>query len=467
MDSKRLIRAAAVAFLSQGVTAAVNALTVFVLAGKLSAAEYGLWQFFVLLSSYSGLFHLGLCDGVYLNNGGRELSELDAPKVGPLFRRSFVIQTAVSLLLIPVLLRFGGARDRAWAMALALVYMPIFNADAYLGHVLQATGNTEAYSVSVIIDRVSFFAFAILAAAYGLYDFRAYAVAGILAESVSLAYCIYKTRSIAFAPHARDGIASMARRDISVGSRLMISNLSGQLAQGAARLAIIWRYGDAEFGRISFVMTLANVFLQLLSQMSMVLFPSLRRENEAARLRFMSGMRSAVGLILPAVFLAYVPLQLFVTSFLPNFESGMEYLVLLLPMCLLDGKTNLVATTYFKVRGRAGELMLINLFSATLSVALCFAVASVGGSVGAILAAAVVVSAVRYVAFELRCRRLEQREDREVTLRLFSELALCGVFVVATMYLRNIYAVIVYAIAYFIYLCTRRRELARLIPIHK
>ena len=45
MDSKRLVRAAAVAFLSQGVTAAVNALTVFMLAGKLSAAEYGLWQF--------------------------------------------------------------------------------------------------------------------------------------------------------------------------------------------------------------------------------------------------------------------------------------------------------------------------------------------------------------------------------------------------------------------------------------
>ena len=467
MDGKRLVRAAAVAFLSQGITAAVNALTVFMLAGKLSAAEYGLWQFFVLLGSYSGLFHLGLCDGVYLNNGGRELRELDAPKLGTLFRRSFVIQIVVAILLIPALLRFGGARDRIWAMALALVYMPIFNADAYLGHILQATGNTEAYSVSVIIDRVSFFAFAVLASVSGFYDFRAYAVAGILAESVSLAYCIYKTRGIVFAPRARSGIASMARRDISVGSRLMISNLSGQLVQNAARIAVIWRYGDAEFGRISFVMTLANVFLQLLSQMSMVLFPSLRREDETARLRFMSGMRSAVGLILPAVFLAYVPLRIFVAALLPNFESGMEYLVLLLPMCLLDGKTNLVATTYFKVRGKAGELMLINLLSAAFGITLCLAVAGAGGDVGAILAAAVVVSAVRYATFELRCRRLERQEDREVTLRLFSELALCGIFVLATIYMSDIYAALFYLISYFIYLFVRRRELARFIPIHK
>lgn len=467
MDSKRLVRAAAVAFLSQGVTAAVNALTVFMLAGKLSAAEYGLWQFFVLLGSYSGLFHLGLCDGIYLNNGGMELSELDAPKLGTLFRRSFAIQSIAAAVIIPIILSLGAAGDRVWAIALALVYMPIFNADAYLGHVLQATGNTEAYSVSVIIDRVSFFAFAVLFAVGGFYDFRAYAVAGILAESVSFVYCVYKTRSIVFAPRARDGIAGMARRDISVGSRLMISNLSGQLAGGAARLAVIWRYGDAEFGRISFVMTLANVFLQLLSQMSMVLFPSLRREDEAARLRFMSGMRSAVGLLLPAVFFAYVPLRLFVATFLPNFESGMEYLVLLLPMCLLDGKTNLVATTYFKVRGRAGELMLLNLFSAALGVALCFTVAGAGGGIGAILSAAVVVSAVRYVAFELRCRRLERREDREVTLRLFSETALCGIFILATVYLTDIYAVIIYAGAYFVYLYARRGELVRLIPIHK
>lgn len=467
MDGKRLVRAAAVAFLSQGVTAAVNALTVFMLAGKLNAAEYGLWQFFVLLGSYSGIFHLGLCDGVYLNNGGRELCELDAPRVGTLFRRSLAIQSAAATVIIPIILSLGTAGDRGWAIALALVYMPLFNADAYLGHVLQATGNTSAYSVSVIIDRVSFFAFAVLFAALGYYDFRAYAVAGILAESVSLVYCVYKTRSIVFAPRACDGVSGMARSDISVGSRLMISNLSGQLAGGAARLAVIWRYGDAEFGRISFVITLANVFLQLLSQMSMVLFPSLRREDDAARRRFMSGMRSAVGLFLPAVLMAYVPLRLFVATFLPSFESGMEYLVLLLPMCLLDGKTNLVATTYFKVRGKAGELMLLNLSSAALSVVLCFAVASAGGGVGAILAAAAAVSAVRYIAFELRCRYLERQDDGEVALYLIRELTLCAIFIICTLYLSDIWAVTLYTVAYFIYLYLRRGELARLIPIHK
>ena len=467
MDSKKLLRAAAVAVLSQGVTAAVNALTVFMLAGKLSAAEYGLWQFFVLIGSYSGLFHLGLCDGIYLNNGGKELSELDAPRIGTLFRRSFALQSVAAAVIIPIMFSLGMAVDRVWSIALALVYMPIFNADAYLGHVLQATGNTAAYSVSVIIDRVSFFAFAILAAACGFYDFRAYAVAGILAESVSLVYCAYKTRSIVFAPRARGGVADTARRDISVGSRLMISNLSGQLSQGAARLAVIWRYGDAEFGRISFVMTLANVFLQLLSQMSMVLFPSLRREEDAAQRRFMTGIRSAAGLFLPAIFMTYIPLRLFVATFLPNFESGMEYLVLILPMCLFDGKTNLVASTYFKVRGKAGELMRLNLCSAALGVVFCFAVASVGGGIGTILAAALAVSAVRYIAFELRCRHFERQEDGEVALYLLRELLLCAIFIVGTLYLPDIYAVTLYTVAYFVYLCLRRDELSRLIPIHK
>ena len=86
---------------------------------------------------------------------------------------------------------------------------------------------------------------------------------------------------------------------------------------------------------------------------------------------------------------------------------------------------------------------------------------------GAILVAAVAVSAVRYVTFELRCRRLEWQEDREVTLRLFSELALCGIFVITTIYLSDIYAALFYSVSYFIYLYVRRRELARFIPIRK
>ncbi|MBQ9080071.1 MAG: hypothetical protein IJY27_03265 [Clostridia bacterium] len=467
MDKRRLTRAVSVAFAAQGVTAAVNAFTVLMLAGGLDAAGYGLWQFFLLIGSYAGLFHLGLCDGAYLNNGGVEPQALDASRLGTLFRRATAVQFGVACLSVPAVLWLGGMSGRAWAIALALIYMPIFNADAYLGYILQATGNTVAYSVSVMIDRVGFILLALAAAAGGATDFRVYAVASIVSESVSLVYCVYKTRRLVFAPRASGGVADMARRDISVGSRLMISNLSGQLVTGAARLAVIWRYGDAEFGRISFIMTLSNVFLQLVSQFSMVLFPSLRREDEHIRRRVIERMRSVAGLLLPAVFLAYLPIKLFIGKFLPQYEEGIAYLALLLPLCLFDGKTHLIGDTYFKVKGRSDELMRLNLSSAALSLLLCFGAARLGEDVGAVLIAAVVASAVRSVAFDIRCRQGEGEHIRIVVIQQLSEIALCLAFIFSALLLPDIPALLTYAFCYLVYVYIRRDEFGRLLPAGK
>ena len=334
MNKRRLVRATAAAFGAQAITVATSVLTVIFIARGLNVSEYGSWQFYLLVGSYGGLLHLGLCDGVYLRLGGSEYAALDRAGEGTEFRISSLVQAAVALIGIVIVLMAGGGDGRAFAVILALAYIPIFNCAAYLGCILQATDRTVEYSVSVVIDRLTFAAWTLLGMAWRQESFAFYAFGSILAKAVSLGYCAVITRDVVFSARA-SGQPQRAVKDIILGSRLMIANLSGQLVTGAARLAVIYRYGDAEFGRISLIMTLSNLFLQFVSQLGMVLFPALRRTDGASCRRVLDRLEGAVGIVLPLSFFAYIPLKIALSLFLPEYAEAGRYLILLLPVCFL------------------------------------------------------------------------------------------------------------------------------------
>ena len=146
MNKRHLLQATAVAFGAQMVTMATSVLTVIFIAHRLSASEYGLWQFFLLVGSYGGLLHFGLCDGVYLRLGGADYGDLDKSGEGTEFRRAAVAQAALALMVIAGIFIVGSRVQRASALILALIYIPLFNCSAYLGHILQATDRTMEYA---------------------------------------------------------------------------------------------------------------------------------------------------------------------------------------------------------------------------------------------------------------------------------------------------------------------------------
>ena len=458
MNKHRILGALAMALGAQGVTVAVSALTVLVLAGGLDASEYGMWQLYLLIGSYGGLLHFGLCDGVYLRLGGADYRTLDMAREGTLFRRMMSVQTVLVAAGILLITPVWGGSERVVAVVSALVYIPLFNAAAHLGNVLQATDNTVAYSVSVMIDRLIFALWVGVSVALGAGDVGVFIFGSITAKLVSLAYCAFRTRRLVFSSRAC-GVWSMARDDILSGCRLMSANLAGQLVTGAARFAIIYRYGDAEFGRVSLVMTLSGLFLQLISQLGMVLFPSLRRADGTACRHMFLRMDLAAGLILPAAFFAYLPLKAAVKVFLPDYFSGMRYLILLLPLCLFDGKTQLVGTMYLKVCGKVGKLMSLNVLAAALSVVLCFGVAYLDGGVGAVLLAAVVSAAVRCVLFDAVCFDGEGEWRR----RTAAELVLCLIFSLSAACLPDLGALMIYAVCYCVYVYVGRRKMRALL----
>jgi len=445
------VRALAAAFGAQGITAAVSALTVFFLASRLDAAEYGQWQLYSLAASYSGLFQLGLCDGIYLRLGGKERNTLDVTALGSQFRRMIGIELIFAAVLIGLVTAFFEG-SRAVALIAAALYMPLFNAAAFLGYILQATGRTALYSLSSIIDRVSFATLAIGATLLGGASYLNFIAAAIFAKIISLIFCVAVTREVVFAEGRSEGIWRKCGEDVSSGGRLMLANLSGHAVCGAAKVAIIRGYGDAEFGRVSFVMTLAMLLEQFAAQISMVLFPSLRRESGKRREEMLLRLNCAAGLFLPTVLLTYLPIKMLVESYMPMYAEGLPYLPILLSLCVFEGRACLAGGTYHKVMRLERRLLRVNMSCAALGFVGCMITAFFGGSSYEILLCALVATALRALLLDPNTLSSPARSVGDS----LSTAALCAVFITSSSLLTGWVSTAVFAAFYLWYLYLRR-----------
>ena len=170
----------------------------------------------------------------------------------------------------------------------------------------------------------------------------------------------------------RLGIAE-CRRSISTGLSLMLSNVCSMLVLGVGRQVVDLRWGVLAFGQISFSLTLINFALTFISQISMVLFPALRRVSEGELAACCRKLEDGLYLLLPWIYVLYLPGRALLEAWLPEYRESLAYLALVLPICYFDCKMNLVGNTFLKVLNRQTSLLQINL--ATILVSLGFALA--------------------------------------------------------------------------------------------
>ena len=97
MNYRALVGNAAIAFAAQGVSLAVSVTMSLLVPKVLGVATYGYWQLFVFYAGYSGFFHLGLNDGVYLVEGGKTRNEIDKKLINSQFRVALALQLVVGL----------------------------------------------------------------------------------------------------------------------------------------------------------------------------------------------------------------------------------------------------------------------------------------------------------------------------------------------------------------------------------
>lgn len=462
---KKFAKNVAVAFIAQGISLIASVLTSLFIPKLLGVEQFSYWQLFIFYSGYVGFFHFGLSDGIYLRYGGKELEELDKPMIGSQYRLMTSWQIVLCIIMLPVLILTTSSPERRIVWACIAVYMLLANIACFWGFVYQAANRTRVYSVQTIISKVAFI-FCIALLLFLHYDqFELYIILFIASHLVAALYCIIKSKDFIFAKGTplKEAV-SEAWINIRVGINLTISNIASSLILGIGRIFVDMTQEITEFGLLSFAISLTNFFLQFISQVSMVMFPALRQiEPNKARQLFISLRRNS-SYLLCFIMVLFVPMRKILGMWLPQYEVSLNYLTWLLPICIFDGKMQLLYSTYLKVLRKEKSLLAINIISLAVSALLCALSTFVLESLNALVVTMVFCIALRSILSNIVISRNYELSVDSITAW---ECILSVVFIVSNMYLGLWKAGAIYLAAYCIFMVFNRRYIADILRMIK
>lgn len=461
MERNKIMSNALVAFSAQGVSMCVSVVTTLLVPKILGVSEFGYWQLFIFYSTYVGFFHLGLNDGVYLQNGGMSIETIEAGKIKSQFLFGLFIEAMFGSLLILAAFATPLFNERSYILASLAPYMILKCCAFYLGYVFQAINETTKYSVSCIIERVLFFCILIALLFLNVSDFRYYVLACCLSMFFQLAYCIYEAGFI-FRSHVVDFSTTLHEsvKSIRIGSKLMFANIAGSMVLGITRMVIDWRWGIEAFGQLSLSLSMVNFFLAFVTQAAMVMFPALRQGDLSDLKRYFCFSRRSVSLLLSIIYLLYFPLRVCVEFWLPHYSESLIYLIYVMPICAFEGMMSIVSTTIFTVRRQESLLLAINFTTAVLSAFVSLASAQLFHSLYPTVLSASLCIVLRSVFSEALIA--SSFSDDLISKEMFSGILLSLLFVLINAAFDFVAAFISFLICYFVYVVFNKSSISLL-----
>lgn len=449
MDVRQTMKNLFYAFGAQIISLMLSILMSLMIPKLLGIREFSYWQLFIFYIGYTGLFHLGFNDGLYLRIGGMSYSQLDKKLIGTEIRIITIGQViiAISIMLGACLLKDS---ERRFVIICTAIYLILYNTSGCIGYIFQAVNQIKIYSSSIMIDRIIFILMLTILFIHKEKNYKLFIICYLIARMVALIYCFIKGKELLFFDRSQMREAWKAVWvNILVGSKLLIANIASMLILGCGRQLMDMTWGIEVFGKLSFALSLTNFFLLFISQISMVLFPALRRSGKGELIRFYNGARYVLGIFLPIAFLMYQPIRFLLSQWLPQYMESLRYLALLIPICVFDGKMQLLCNTYFKVLRKEKTLLFVNVIAMLVSLLLCSFGAYIIKNINFVIVAMTLAIAFRSIMSELI---LAKQMGEKIILDVFMESVLTFTFMAATWFLKPWFAWCIFFIIYFFYL---------------
>jgi O-antigen/teichoic acid export membrane protein len=453
------------AFSAQGVSLFLSVLMSLVVPKILGIEGFSYWQLFLFYIGYVGFSLFGLSDGFYLRLGGKNLNQIDVSLIGSQIKIAIVFQISIATIISLLSLFFITNDQRKFVLICTVIYMVLQNVFGCLGYIFQAINNTRIYSISVIIEKFIFIVAVIGLSIFKTDRFELFVVFYLISKAIATVYCIWAGSKIIFSSWCDLSTAFIEIwKNINVGIKLMIANIASMLILGSSRFFIDKAWGISSFGIFSLALSLTNFFLLFISQVSMVLFPTLKHSGKQQQYQVYTFTRNALGLFLPIIFLLYMPMKYLLEIWLPGYQESFKYLALLLPIATFDGKMNLLCNTYFKVLRKEKFLLGINILTMVLSLLLSLLSVFILRNIYAVIIFMVISIAFRSIISELYLAKIM---NVNIVYNTIQEIIIVIIYMLSELHLSPTGSFIVFFPIYIVYLIINKKNLIEIVKYVK
>ena len=423
----------------------------------LGITEYSYWQLYVFYSSYVGFLHFGWIDGIYLKIGGENYGDLDKKSLGSQFWYLILLELFISGVVILGVVTFMPQTDQSSILILTAIESIVVIGKTYVLYIFQSTNRIKEYAQLSRNDRYIYILFLGVYFFTGGRNFYWLIIIDILSKLLMTLWGIIQIKDmITTKVLPLKGLALDILDNINIGSKLMLSNVASMLILGTIRFFVQHKWSIETFGKLSFTLSISNMFLTFINAVGVVMFPLLRRTNQRKLPNLFIILRSLFVPVTYILLLFFVPVISVLKIWLPAYQDSYIYMGILFPIVIYEGRMSLLINTYLKSLRMEKTILIVNVGTLFISVLLSLFTIYIIGNL--------TLSVILILFFlALRCNTAEYFLCKKMKVKLrfepFFETVLTIIFILSNLVFNNSFvSLFVYSICLFSYLIMVHRS---------
>lgn len=438
----------------------VSTLIVLVIPRLIGVEEYGYWQLYIFYSSYVGFLHFGWSDGIYLRYGGKEYKDLDKGIFFSQFYMMLILQIIIALIIFYTPMFFIENYSKVFIFQMVSINLLIVNVLSLLLLVLQATNRIKEYAQITIISRLIYAFLIIFLLIFNFKEYQLMIIADLIGKLLSLFLALYWCRDIVFCRICKFKLnLKETKNNISVGIKLMFSNIASMLIIGVVRLGIEYSWNVKTFGKVSLILSISNFMMLFINAIGIIMFPILRRTDEKRLANIYKIMRDFLMIVLLGSLILYYPLKVLLNSWLVKYADSFIYMSLIFPICVFEGKMSLLINTYLKTLRKEKIMLKINIIVLMLSVLFTSITTIQLRNLDLAIVSIPILLALRCIIAELTLEKI-----LVISLRrdILLELIITLIFILTAWFMSASISVLIYILIYIMYILLKKNDIVKL-----
>ena len=435
----------------------INALTVLIVPKVLNTEIFGHYQLYLFYIEYAGAMYFGLCEGIYLREGGKYYKDIDKSVYKSLFLALALYEVVVCFLIYIIAMHFSQDYGKRLVIKFVCIAAVAICLKLFFTTLLQCTSRVKEYALVLVVDKVLFAVLIVILIAFGHLSLRTILLSNVFSLYISLTLSIWYCRNVAFSKTFAGLQKTIyeVKTNIAAGISIILSTLSSKLILGVVRFGIERRWDISTFGKVSLALSISNMAVTAINAIGVVIYPLLRRTNQDKLPEIYKIMRiMLMGLVFGAL-IFYYPAQKILTLWLPQYAESLRYAAILLPVCVYESKVSILINTYFNTLRLESLQMKCNLTALALSVVLT------GVSIYVFDSVTVAILSI-LIVLVFRCVLCETVLSTKLPIKIFKdiilELVMTFAFIICNWYFGFI-GMLIYAVCYVIYLIIKRKDI--------
>lgn len=426
-----------------------NVAVTLIIPSVLSKADYGYYKTYTLYITYLVVFSFGLIEGIYLKYGGKEYDELDRAKFRCFTRFLFFLELAITAIAFLITFFLLDGNTRYVFMFLAINILSI-QFTTYFQRISQITSRFSKQGIFDIL--YSIFILVLVGIVYfcKIESFIKYLTMITIMNYLLLIWYIVNYVDII------KGKADKIRYEKSdilylmkLGIPLTIANFASEFILNMDRQVVNVFFTSEEYATYAFAYNFLNVINVLISAISLVLYPFLKKVDMNELKKSYSDANSLMLVIVYACLMAYYPLVKIIDWIIPKYNDSIHILKIIFPIIVFTSSISVIKHNFYKALEKNNVYFYKSIFTLILSLVSNIVVYYIFKSMAAISVASIATMLIWYLDTE---RYFVKNYGASFLKNLIYLLVMLGVYYLSVFLIPNIYiAFTIYTILFVIF----------------